>query len=378
MNWRCAIAAGSLLFTGCSGASEDATPGPTTGSPAGAAGQAGAAGASGTGGGAGQAGQAGGGASGACPSVQAVTLSEEDAPLSLAIDATHVYWAAAIPQSGGTFAHEVRRAAKTGGAAETIAQATGEVGSVALTADDVVWIDVPQSGAAKLQRTPKAGGSSVTVATLGASYGRVDRFSLGVDGGAVMFLAMKPTATDFSYSLWRASLSNGALAKVASHTLPVGIDSRLMLLDVGEAIWAFQSGWIYRASTTQSGSPDATLVLDEELGVDAMAMQGGDLVVASEGELSRVAKTGGAKMVIDASAEAYRALAVTSDWLVWGARDHAGAETIRGRRGDGKVCTLVASGVQSAYSTAVDQKRVYWTNTATKPFGGAIKYVDLP
>lgn len=361
-----------VLFgaAGCSGGDEtDAAAGPAAGG-AGAAGAGGAGGAAGTGGVA------------PCPlSPEVGTLSDEDAPLSLAVDASHVYWTSAEPDGMGGYVHRIRRAPKAGGPAEDFADADGETGAVALTADRVVWVEGPPggtgSGSSAVKSAPKAGGAPSVVATFSPTQGTADVFSLAVDDAAAYVLLKKFGAT-FRYTAFRAPLSGEKGGAVATHTLPVGTDARSMLVDGGDVLWAFLSGWVYRAPTTATGGPDVLPVLDVVDGVDGWTVRGDDILFLTGGSIRRVPRTGGEASDVLPGVDAWRALAAGPDVVAWGARDHTGKESIHARRAGGEACLLVTEGVVSVYSTAIDGDRLYWTNTARKKAGGAVRWVRLP
>lgn len=314
-----------------------------------------------------------------CPETPEVgVVSEEDAPLSLAIDATHIYWTAAEPDGSGGYVHRIRRAAKSGGAAETFAQADGETGAVALTRDVVVWVEGTPggSGASAVRMSPKSGGAVTDVARFTAAEGTLDVFSLQVSETDA-FVLQKRFAADFRYAVLRVPFSGDGPEEVAVHSLPIGTDARSMVLDDGTVFWAFLSGWIYGAQAAGVAGADAVPLLDVAEGVDGWTVRGSEVLFLSSGSVWSTSRAGGALSEAVHDVSAYRALATTAAWVVWGARDHAGSETIRGRKSAGEVCTLVTEGVVSAYSTAVDGDRVYWTNTASKTAGGAVRWVSV-
>lgn len=305
-------------------------------------------------------------------------LSEEDAPLSLVADDTHLYWASAIPSAGG-YIHEIRRAPKAGGLAETVAVAEGVVGAVALTSDSVIWVEVASEGLgpSSLQSIPKSGGEPLTIATFTGAQGQSDVYSLQANEQDA-FLLFRQFGGEFRYSVRRVPLSGGKGKEIAFHTLPVGVDSRSMILDGSDLYWAFLGGWIFHTESGAATSQEAGLLLDEPEGVDGWVLRGDQLLFLSAGGLWSMPKAGGERMLIEGGAEGFRALSASAGWTVWGARDHNGAEQIRAKAASGEVCTLVTEGVVSAYSSLLDEDRFYWTNTASKSAGGSVRWVKLP
>lgn len=363
----------------------------TSGGSSGAGGanpNAGGAGSEGPGAGAAGAGVAGtnpggqGGGAGApvqCPAkAEQGILSEEDAPLSLAVDSTHLYWASAIPSAGG-YTHEIRRAPIAGGAAETLATAEGVVGAVALTSDRVFWVEVASEGLgpSSLQSVLKSGGAAETISTFTSAQGQSDFYTLQVNEQDA-FLLFRQFGNEFRYSVRRVPLEGGKGKEIASHTLPVGIDARSMILDGNDLYWAFLGGWIFHTTGDATTSQEAALLLDEPEGVDGWTLQGSQLLFLSAGGLWSMPKTGGERTLIQGGADGFRALSASSSWVVWGTRDHNGIEQIRARAASGEVCTLVTEGVVSAYSSLLDGDRFYWTNTASKAAGGSVRWVKLP
>jgi hypothetical protein len=376
----------SSQLSGASGSGDAGTPG-SGGSSAGGAGAAGAgdAGAGGTSqGGAGsggeiQGGEAGGAGAVGCPSeAEQGILSEEDAPLSLVADATHLYWASAIPSAEG-YVHEIRRAPRAGGPAETVATAEGVVGAVALTSDRVLWLEVASEGLgpSSLLSVPKSGGSPLTLSTFTSAQGPSDVYALQASETDA-FLLFRQFGNEFRYSIRRVPLAGGKGKEIAWHTLPVGIDARSMILDGKNLYWAFLSGWIFQASSDATTSQEATLILDEPAGVDGWALRGDRLLFLSAGDLWSLPRSGGERALEHGAAEGFRALGASSSWVVWGARDHLGTEQIRAKTASGELCTLATEGVVSAYSSLIDGDRFFWTNTASKAAGGAVRWVKLP
>lgn len=314
---------------------------------------------------------------GECPAVDEGLIALEDAPLSVRVDATHVFYTTSTPQGGG-YLREVKRAAKSGGAPEVLASTTRDVAAIALGKDTVFWLEPADgSGQAALRATAKATAAPRTVATFAANLGTVDPFALAVDDMFAYVLFRVIGGVTAAYSVQAVPLAGGAPVAVASHTLDVGTNVRSLELVGDDLYWGFSGGWLFHAKRTDRGAKAAPL-LDEADGIDAYTIGATHVVFAQSGDLFKLPRAGGTKSTLTASARAYRSAVALASGVAFSTRDVSGAEDVRVVRSDGSLCRVGQTDVKSVFSMASDGERVFWTNTATRAAGGAVRWGRLP
>lgn len=106
---------------------------------------------------------------GACYATPTILASAQAAPVSIAVDATHVYWTAQGNGNIGMGTGTVMKVPIGGGAAVTLASGAWIVGGLAVDASYVYYSNYVQG----LMKVPLGGGSPVSVALADAQYGLV-------------------------------------------------------------------------------------------------------------------------------------------------------------------------------------------------------------
>lgn len=314
---------------------------------------------------------------GECPAIDEGLVALEDAPLSVRVDATHVFYTTSTPQGAG-FLREVKRAPKAGGAPEVLASTTRDMAAIALGNDTVYWLEPADGGAqATLRATSKGSAAARTVTTFAANLGTVDPFALAVDETNAYVLFRSFSGGKFAYSVQAAPLTGGAPTRVASHTLEAGTDVRSLELVGDDLYWGFSGGRLFHAKRTDK-SANAELLVDETDGIDAYTIGATDVVFAQNGDLFKVPRAGGTKGTLAANARAYRSAVALTSGVAFSTRDVSGAEDVRVVRRDGSLCRVAQTDVKSVFSMASDGDRVFWTNTATRAAGGAVRWGRLP
>jgi hypothetical protein len=146
-------------------------------------------------------------------------------PVSLTVDATHLYW---IDGDAGALV----RMARTGGAITTLA--TGASAwtpwSIAVDATTVYWLD-PDDGA--VRATPRGGGVTRTLAT-----GQGDLVGIAIDAGHVYFAG--------GDRVRRVAKWGGALATIATGSTPSALVADGYFVYVADALVLGGSNQIYR------------------------------------------------------------------------------------------------------------------------------------
>jgi hypothetical protein len=314
---------------------------------------------------------------GPCPQPEEGLVGLEDAPLSAATDATHVYWVTSVMQRDGTYLREVRRALKVGGAPETLVSTPRDIAVVAARGGIAYWSEAGDVAGPASVRAWDASGVR-TVATFDPQLGTLDPFAFAIDDARSYVLLRRAGAGGaFTYTVWTTPLSGGTNEAVAKNSLDLGGSVRALSVEGSDVFWGFSSGFLFRADRA-GRSATATQVLNEMDGLDAWAVRATDVAFAQNGGLFSVSKTGGATTALPGILQIYRTMLQSPVGLVWGARSPSGVEEIRLLRRDSSVCTLATTDVKSVFSMATDGDKVFWTNTATRAAGGAVRWARLP
>ncbi|MFO0644549.1 MAG: hypothetical protein U0183_35345 [Polyangiaceae bacterium] len=307
-----------------------------------------------------------------CPAVDEGLVSLEDAPLGLRVAGDAVYWVSSRPDGAG-FVREVRRSVRRQ-APETLASTGRDVGAVAVAAERVLFAE-PASGAEPARLRGVEGGQVRTVATLDASLGEIDPFAIEADTKFAYLLARGAGGT-FRYSVLAVDLATGSVDRVGGYTLPVGTTARAMVADGPDLVFGYTSGFVFRTAASARGTALRPLV-DEAMGVDAFSVGTAGLYYASEGAVRLAPRAGGTPISVTLPVRAYRTVLAHGGALIVGARDGSGVESIHELRTDGTSCLLASTGVVSVFSMGTDGTYVYFTNTATRAAGGAVRFARL-
>lgn len=307
-----------------------------------------------------------------CPGVDEGLVSLEDAPLGLRVAGDAVYWVSSRPDGAG-FVREVRRSVRRQ-PPETLASTARDVGAVAVASERVLFAE-PAAGSEPARLRVVEAGQVRTVATIDASLGEIDPFAIEADTKFAYLLARGAGGT-FRYSLLAVDLATGGVERVGGYTLPVGTTARVMVTDGPDLVFGYTSGFVFRAAASARGAALRPFV-DEAMGVDAFSVGAPGLYYASEGAVRLVPRAGGTPTSVALPVRAYRTVLAHGGALIVGARDGSGVESIHELRTDGTSCLLASTGVVSVFSMGTDGTYVYFTNTATRAAGGAVRFARL-
>ncbi len=312
-----------------------------------------------------QAGGGGGGGSGGGPATSTastatgceacpVPLAEgQPFPRALRVDAGFVYWAnlEAAPDTPS-----VLRVPSEGGPVETLASDVRSPLSIALDATHVYATEYELDG--RLVRVPRGGGATETVV-----QGAAPLTGVAVDASGVYF-------ADASGDLFKWSLPGGPLTTLGNagiHPTVLAIADGHVYggsFDAGTGIWRIPLG----GGTTETVSPEVGAAPGVAASATQIAYTVIDLARPESGAVRVMGFDGGDLLTIATGQGQPAEIALHSGQAFW-ANAYTGT-VVRGGVSAGTPVVL-ASGQTSPNGVAVDGANVYWTNHA--PDGSVMK-----
>jgi hypothetical protein len=219
--------------------------------------------------------------------------ADEDSPVALAVDATHVYWLSFGNFEGTSAA--LRRVERAGGEPETLAAATGHPHTLALDAAHVYWSDD-----AGLRRLPKSGGAPEVVAAV----------------RSVVAIALDGTHVYLKEGYGRGAISRiprtgGALERLAEDQ---GADS---LAQDGEALYWTSAGQVLRLAKAGGGPVALAATRAEAPWNGAVAVDKRHVYWLDTDGVNRVPLAGGEPERLADGQDAPRALALGDGAAFW-------------------------------------------------------------
>jgi hypothetical protein len=175
----------------------------------------------------GETGSSSGGPPPACSGLAAL-VSGQNNPLSIAVDATSVYWTADV----GSSSYGVMKMPKCGGAVSTLASVNGLAGSLAVNAHDVYFLtNTFGSGDTDVMSVPIGGGAPVILAY--APFAR----ALAIDATSAYWITFAEDDT-VARTVMRVPLEGGTRTTLVSHQYqPLGI-----VVGNGNVYWSDLNG----------------------------------------------------------------------------------------------------------------------------------------
>jgi hypothetical protein len=175
----------------------------------------------------GESGSSNGGHPLACSGLAALVSGQYDS-LSIAVDATSVYWTVDV----GSGSYGVMKMPKCGGAVSTLASVNGLAGSLAVDAHDVYFLtNTFGSGDTDVMSVPTGGGAPVVLAY--APYAR----ALAIDGASAYWITYADDDT-VARTVMRVPLEGGTPTTLVSHQYqPLGI-----VVGDGNVYWSDLNG----------------------------------------------------------------------------------------------------------------------------------------
>lgn len=235
-------------------------------------------------------------ASAVVASATATLATGQRRPTEMAVDATHVYWTTTSSSSDQRY--DVLRVAKRGGPVETLA--TDQSDAVGLTMDGthVYWL--ARTGECVARRIAKTGGPVATIAS-----------GLPCSGG----WATTQAVVDDTRFYWTGDGGVRAVAK-SGGTPAVVAEARsatLLVQDATKIYWGEANGPLWAQS--KSGGAKVKLL---EASPARAAVDGSSLYYASAGKIMRLAKAGGAPVVLGPSGgRGEQAISVNDGFVFW-------------------------------------------------------------
>ncbi|WP_248342237.1 IPT/TIG domain-containing protein [Anaeromyxobacter paludicola] len=272
-----------------------------------------------------------------------VTLGQSAGAWGIAVDATSVYWT----ETAGA----VRKIARGGGAATTLATGLTNPQAIAIDATSVYFAENSLSGT--LQKVPLAGGSATTLAS-----GLAQVTAIAVDAASVYWVEYQPAG-----ALKKVSIGGGSVTTLAS-----GLDWPVGVAVDGSAVYWTESSGAVKKTGLNGGT---VTLLATGTGAGLLALDATSVYFPSNYGVASVRKTGGiASLLASGQPNMAYGVAVDGSNVYW--VEQATMSSIQ----DGAVkkvplaggavvtVTTLASGLASPKCIAVDAANVYWTEAA--------------
>lgn len=278
---------------------------------------------------------------------QTLLAAEQGAVSAIAIDATHVYWAAP-----GSSCNDgaIRRMAKSGGPIETLASGQPNPRAIAVDESRVYFYD--GCGTGLLRNVPKSGGA-------------VYDYGVATGGNAEVIAVDSENVYFNDYGVLRVPKAGGKQVELDNANYVYALTA-----DEAGVYWIGLTGGTapYNVFAWHQGDAAPTLLgTSGQIGTD-VAIDPTTIFFGTSPGISRMPRTGGPISSV-VTAPAWR-VAVDEAFVYWTDGFTGGDYTVNKiAKSGGGATTMIASGSGGYVDLAVDERCVYWANM----YGGTIE-----